>query len=151
MQFTLSWLKEHLETNASLQEITDKLTSLGLVVDKIENRGQELAPFTICKIVEANKHPSADRLQVCRVNTGSETLQIVCGAPNARAGLKAVLAQPGSIIPSTKQVLKVGKVRDVESFGMMCSANELLLGEESDGIIEVDAKAPVGESYAKWR
>src|SRR4051794_29597080 len=101
MRFTLSWLNEHLETDASLEEITDKLTSLGLVVDKIENRAKELEPFTICEILEANKHPSADRLQVCLVNTGSEVLQIVCGAPNARAGLKAVFAQPGSVIPST--------------------------------------------------
>lgn len=150
MRFTLSWLKEYLETDAALDAITNKLTSLGLVVDKVENRAQELAPFTICEIVEANKHPEADRLQVCRVNTGSEILQIVCGAPNARKGLKTVLAHPGDVIPSTKQVLKVGKVRGVESFGMMCSARELLLGEEEDGIIELDAQAPVGEPYAKW-
>src|SRR5437773_1892438 len=116
MRFTVSWLKEHLETDASLEAMTDKLTSLGLVVDKIENKAQELAPFTICEIVEAAKHPSADRLKVCRVNTGSEILQIVCGAPNARSGLKTVLAHAGDVIPSTKQVLKVGKVRDVESF-----------------------------------
>lgn len=150
MRFTLSWLKEHLETDAPLEAITDKLTSLGLVVDKVENRAQELAPFTICEIVEASKHPAADRLQVCRVNTGSEIIQIVCGAPNARKGLKTVLAHPGDVIPSTKQVLKVGKVRDVESFGMMCSTDELLLGGDSDGIIELAADAPVGEPYAKW-
>lgn len=150
MRFTLSWLKEHLETDAPLDVITEKLTALGLVVDKVENKAQELGPFTICEIVSAEKHPSADRLQVCRVNTGSEVLQIVCGAPNARAGLKTVLARPGTVIPSTKQVLKVGKVRDVESFGMMCSARELLLGEDEGGIIEVDLSAPVGESYAQW-
>jgi phenylalanyl-tRNA synthetase beta chain len=150
MRFTLSWLKEHLETKATLEEITDKLTSLGLVVDKVENKAQELAPFTICEIMEAEKHPDADRLKVCRVNTGTETLQIVCGAPNARPGLKTVLARPGDAIPATKQVLKVGKVRGVESFGMMCSARELLLGEDEGGILEVDPKAPVGESYAKW-
>lgn len=151
MRFTLSWLKEYLETDASLETITDKLTSLGLVVDKIEDKGKELAPFTICEIVETTKHPSADRLKVCRVNTGSEILQIVCGAPNARIGLKTVLAHPGDVIPATKQVLKVGKVRDVESFGMMCSARELLLGEEDDGILELGVEAPVGESYTKWR
>lgn len=150
MRFTLSWLKEYLETNAPLEVITDKLTALGLVVDKVENKGEALAPFTICEIMEAEKHPSADRLKVCRVNTGSEVLQIVCGAPNARAGLKAVLAHPGDVIPATKQVLKVGKVRDVESFGMMCSTDELLLGRDSEGIIEVDPSAPVGQSYAKW-
>ncbi len=150
MRFTLSWLKEHLETTASLDKISEKLTSLGLVVDKIENKTEMLAPFTICEIVEAEKHPNADRLKVCRVNTGKEILQVVCGASNARSGLRTVLAHPGDIIPSTKQVLKVGKVRDVESFGMMCSAQELLLGETSEGIIEVDSKAPLGESYAKW-
>jgi len=150
MRFTLSWLKEHLETDATVEAITEKLTALGLVVDKVENRAEELAPFTICKVMSTEKHPSADRLQVCRVNTGTETLQIVCGAPNARAGLKTVLAYPGVVIPSTKQVLKVGKVRDVESFGMMCSAHELLLGEDGDGILELDVHAPVGEAYAKW-
>lgn len=150
MLFTFSWLKDHLETEASLEAISDQLTSLGLVVEGIENKAEELAPFTICEIVEAEKHPNADRLKVCRVNTGTEILQIVCGGPNARKGLKTVLARPGDKIPSTKQVLKVGKVRDVESFGMMCSAAELLLGEGAEGIIEVDPKAPLGESYAKW-
>jgi len=150
MLFTFSWLKDHLETEASLEAISDQLTSLGLVVEKIENKAEELAPFTICEIVEAEKHPNADRLKVCRVDTGTEILQIVCGAPNARKGLKTVLARPGDRIPSTKQVLKVGKVRDVESFGMLCSANELLLGEGAEGILEVDSKAPLGETYAKW-
>ena len=150
MRFTLSWLKDHLETEASLDIISEKLTSLGLVVDKIENKAQELAPFTICEIVEAEKHPNADRLKVCKVNTGEEILQIVCGGPNARKGLKTVLARPGDVIPLTQQVLKVGKVRDVESFGMMCSAHELLLGTDEGGILEVDPSAPLGESYAKW-
>lgn len=150
MQFTLSWLKNYLETTASVGEITDKLTSLGLVVDKVENKSEALAPFTICEILEANRHPDADRLKVCRVNTGSEVLQIVCGAPNARSGLKTVLARPGDVIPSTKQVLKVGKVRGVDSYGMMCSADELLLEGNAEGIIELDASAPVGESYAPW-
>ena len=122
MRFTLSWLKDHLETEASLEALSDQLTSLGLVVDKIENKADALAPFKICEIVEAEKHPNADRLKVCRVNTGQEIIQVVCGAPNARAGLKAVLARPGDLIPSTKQVLKVGKVRDVESQGLMSSA-----------------------------
>ncbi|OJW48518.1 MAG: phenylalanine--tRNA ligase subunit beta [Alphaproteobacteria bacterium 41-28] len=150
MKFTLSWLKDHLETEASLELILEKLTALGLVVDKVENKAEALAPFKICEILEAEKHPNADRLQVCRVNTGTEVIQVVCGAPNARKGLKAVLARPGDVIPSTKQVLKVGKVRDVESFGMMCSAEELHLGERAEGIIEVDRDAPVGEPYAKW-
>lgn len=150
MKFTLSWLKDHLKTTASLETITDKLTSLGLVVDKVENKAEALAPFIICEVIEAEKHPNADRLQVCRVITGTEQIQVVCGAPNARKGLKTVLARPGVVIPSTQQVLKVGKVRDVESFGMLCSAQELLLGEDTHGIIEVDPKAPLGESYATW-
>jgi len=150
MKFTFSWLKDHLETTASLEAVLEKLSSLGLVVDKVENKSEALAPFAMCEIVEAEKHPNADRLKVCRVNTGQEIIQVVCGAPNARKGMKAVLAKPGMIIPSTQQVLKIGKVRDVESFGMMCSAEELLLGEASEGIIEVDPSAPLGESYAKW-
>jgi phenylalanyl-tRNA synthetase beta chain len=150
MKFTLSWLKEHFETEASLEDILEKLTSLGLVVDRVENKAEALASFTICEIIEAGKHPNADRLQVCRVNTGTEVLQVVCGAQNARKGLKTVLARPGVVIPSTNQVLKVGKVRDVESFGMLCSASELLLETESEGIFEADPSAPVGESFAKW-
>jgi len=150
MKFTLSWLKDHLEAEAPLDAILEKLTSLGLVVEEVENKAEALAPFKVCEIVEAEKHPNADRLKVCRVNTGDAVIQVVCGASNARKGLKAVLAQPGDVIPSTKQVLKVGKVRDIESFGMMCSAQELHLGEGSEGIIEVDPNAPVGESYAKW-
>ncbi len=150
MRFTLSWLKEHLETEASLETISDQLTSLGLVVEKVENKAEELVRFTICEIIETEKHPNADRLKVCRVNTGKEILQIVCGGPNARKGLKTVLARPGDTIPSTKQVIKVGQVRGVESFGMLCSASELLLGEDGGGILEVDPEAPLGESYAKW-
>jgi phenylalanyl-tRNA synthetase beta chain len=150
MKFTLSWLKEHLETEASLDEILEKLTSLGLVVDRVENKAEALASFTICEIIEAGRHPNADRLQVCRVNTGTEVLQVVCGAPNARKGLKTILAKPGVVIPSSQQVLKVGKVRDVESYGMLCSASELLLEEESEGIFEADPSAPVGESFVKW-
>lgn len=150
MKFTLCWLKEHLETDASLEQISERLSALGLVVEKIENKAEKLKPFKICEIIDAEKHPNADRLKVCKVNTGQEVLQVVCGGANARKGLKTVLARPGDIIPSTQQVLKVGQVRGVESFGMMCSAEELLLGESEHGIIEVDPEAPIGESYAKW-
>ena len=149
MKFTLSWLHDHLETTASLDTILDTLTAVGLTVDKVENRGEALTPFTVCLIEEAEKHPNADRLQICRVNTGTEVIQVVCGAPNARKGLKTVLARPGVVIPSTGQVLKVGNVRGMDSHGMMCSATELLLGTDSDGIIEVDTNAPLGKSYAK--
>lgn len=151
MRFTLSWLKDHLETDASLEAMTDQLTALGLVVDKVENKAEALAPFTICEIIAAEKHPNADRLQVCHVNTGQEILPIVCGGPNARKGLKTVLARPGNLIPLTQQVLKVGTVRGVESVGMLCSAHDLLLGEEDGGILEVDPSAVVGESYVKWK
>jgi phenylalanyl-tRNA synthetase beta chain len=150
MKFTLSWLKEHLKTDASLDVIRDTLDQLGLVVDKVENKADALASFIICEVIEAEKHPNADRLKVCRVNTGKDIVQVVCGAANARQGMKAVLALPGAIIPSSGTVLKVGKVRDVESFGMMCSAEELLLETDSEGIIEVAADAPVGEPYVKW-
>lgn len=150
MRFTLSWLKEHLDTTASLSEITDKLTSLGLVVDKVIDRTEELAPFTICQIVDTEMHPKADRLKICRVNTGTEELQIVCGGANASKGMKGVLAPVGAIIPETKQKLKVGKVRDVESFGMLCSGEELLLEPTPEGILILDEGAPVGENFAAW-
>lgn len=149
MKFTLSWLKDHLDTTASLETILTTLTAVGLTVDKVENRGEVLAPFTVCLIEAAEQHPNGDRLQVCRVNTGNEVLQIVCGAPNARKGLKTVLARPGVLIPSTGQILKVGNVRGIDSHGMMCSAGELLLGTDSNGILEVEDSALLGESYAK--
>ncbi len=150
MKFTFGWLKEYLDTSASLQEICDKLTSLGLIVDKVENRSEELEAFKICEIVDIEQHPNADRLKVCKVNTGHEMLQIVCGGANARQGLKTVLASVGSTIPSSKTAIKLGKVRDVESHGMLCSGEELLLEHQSDGIIEVDPGAPVGAVYAQW-
>ncbi len=149
MKFTLSWLRDHLETTAPLDTILDTLTALGLTVESVENKAEALAPFTVCLIEEAERHPNADRLQVCKVNTGTEVIQVVCGASNARKGLKTVLGRPGVVIPSTGQALKVGNVRGVDSFGMMCSATELLLGTESEGIVEVEPNAPLGESYAK--
>lgn len=150
MRFTLSWLKTYLDTDVSLETLLETLTQLGLVVDKVENKAEALASFTICEVVEALPHPNADRLKLCRVNTGNEIIQVVCGAPNAQAGMKAVLAHPGNLIPATQQVLKVGKVRGEESQGMLCSAQELGLSDESEGIIEVSDEAPVGESYVKW-
>lgn len=151
MKFTLSWLKEHLKTTATLEEICDRLTSLGLVVDSIEDKARELAPFTICHVVEAGKHPNADRLTLCKVDTGSEIIQVICGAPNARTGIKAILARPGAVIPSTGDVFKVGSIRGEESQGMMCSAEELKVGGGIEGqIIELPADAPVGQVYATW-
>ncbi len=150
MRFTLSWLKEHLDTSATLEEITDRLTSLGLVVDKVIDRREELAAFTICEVVAIEKHPQADRLKICHVNTGAEEIQIVCGGANANKGVKAVLAPVGSVIPLNKQKLKVGKVRDVESFGMLCSGEELLLEPTPEGIMVLDPDAPVGKNFAEW-
>lgn len=144
MKFTLSWLKAHLETEASLAEIDARLTMLGLEVEDIHDPAKDLADFTIAHIVEAEQHPNADRLRVCKVDTGSGIIQVVCGAPNARAGLKVILAQPGCFIPVTGERLKKGNVRGVESQGMMCSWRELKLGEDHDGIAELAADAPVG-------
>jgi len=149
MKFTLSWLKDHLDTKADVQAIADKLTSIGLEVESIEDAGARLKDFTVAEIVSAEKHPNADRLRLCMVNSGDkDLLQIVCGAPNARAGLKVVLARPGMVIPASGEALKVGSIRGAESRGMMCSARELLLGEDHDGIIELAADSKVGTPAA---
>ncbi len=150
MKFTLSWLKDYLETDASLDEIVAKLNAIGLEVDTVENPAEKLAPFTIAEVVDAVKHPDADKLRVCKVNTGSETITVVCGAPNARAGMRAVLGRPGDYVPGLDFTLGLRKVRGVESNGMMCSAAELELGEDHDGILDLPEDAPVGENYAKW-
>src|SRR5476651_1013402 len=145
MKFTLSWLKEHLDTEASAQVITDKLTSIGLEVESISDAGAALKDFIVGEVLTAEKHPNADKLRLCSVTAGDkESLQIVCGAPNARAGIKVVLARPGTVIPASGEALKIGTIRGVESRGMMCSARELLLGEDHDGIIELSPDAVVG-------
>ena len=149
MKFTLSWLKARLDTEADVGTIADKLTSIGLEVESIEDAGARLKDFTVAEIVSAEKHPNADKLRLCMVNAGDAApLQIVCGAPNARAGIKVVLARPGTVIPVTGEALKIGTIRGVESRGMMCSARELLLGEDHDGIIELPADARVGARAA---
>ncbi|MGI4851714.1 MAG: phenylalanine--tRNA ligase subunit beta [Janthinobacterium lividum] len=150
MKFTLSWLKEHLETTASLDQITDRLTANGLVVDSLTHRGAGLNGFKIVEIVEALPHPKADRLQVCRVNTGSDIIQVVCGAPNARAGLRTVLASPGLIIPTSRLVIRQSTIRDVESQGMLCSERELGLSDAHTGILELDSEAPIGTEFAAY-
>jgi len=144
MKFTLSWLKEHLDTTASLDEISAKLTATGLEVEGLENPGAALDGFIVAHIAEAKQHPNADRLRLCTVESGTETLQVVCGAPNARTGLKVVLARPGVKIPATGDVLKKGSIRGVESQGMLCSYAELKLTGDSAGIIELPADAKVG-------
>jgi phenylalanyl-tRNA synthetase beta chain len=148
MKFTLGWLKDHLETDAALAEIAAKLTAIGLEVEGIDDPGAALTGFVVGHVETAQPHPNADRLRLCAVSTGGETLQVVCGAPNARAGLKVVLARPGTVIPATGEALKKGAIRGVESQGMMCSARELKLGEDHDGIIELPADAPVGAAVA---
>ena len=145
MKLTLSWLKEHLDTDAGADVIAEKLTSIGLEVESVTDSSAALKDFIVAEIVAAEKHPQADRLRVCTVNAGDKTpLQIVCGAPNARAGIKVVLARPGTVIPATGDVLKPGVIRGIESQGMMCSARELLLGEDHDGIIELTGDPKVG-------
>ncbi|PLW76130.1 phenylalanine--tRNA ligase subunit beta [Cohaesibacter celericrescens] len=148
MKFTLSWLKDYLDTDASLEEILDKLTVIGLEVEEVIDPANLLKDFTVAYVEEAVQHPDADRLRVCKVNTGKEVLQIVCGAPNAREGIKVVLAQNGSVIPTNGMVLKPTKIRGVESNGMMCSEREMGLSDEHDGIMELPADAPIGEPFA---
>ncbi|MER9891076.1 phenylalanine--tRNA ligase subunit beta [Mesorhizobium sp. M0119] len=151
MKLTLSWLKDHLETDASLAEIVERLTSIGLEVEHVDDRAS-LAPFVIAKVVTAVQHPDADRLRVLTIDTGDgkPPVQVVCGAPNARAGLIGAFAAPGTYIPGIDVTLTVGKIRGVESHGMMCSERELELSEEHDGIIDLPADAPVGTSFAAY-
>jgi len=149
MKFTLSWLKDHLETEAGVQAIADKLTSIGLEVESVEDAGARLAEFTVAHVVSAERHPNADRLKLCMVDTGAGgPVQVVCGAPNARAGMKAIFARPGTTIPATGVELKVGTIRGVESHGMLCSGRELLISDDQEGIIELSADAAVGAAAA---
>ncbi|MFZ5663811.1 MAG: phenylalanine--tRNA ligase subunit beta [Pseudomonadota bacterium] len=151
MKFTLSWLKEHLDTDASLNEITDRLTAIGLELEGVENPADALRPFRVAKVLEAGPHPNADKLRLLKVDDGSgEPWQVVCGAPNARQGLVGVFGPPGTYVPGPAFTLKPAKIRDVESFGMMCSYRELELGEDHDGIIELPEDAPVGTSFADY-
>ncbi len=150
MKFTLSWLKEHLETDATVQEISDTLTRIGLEVEAIDTK-DKFAPFRIAKVLTAEKHPDADKLQVLMVDDGSgEPIQVVCGAPNARAGLVGAFAAPGTYIPGIDVTLSVGNIRGIESRGMMCSEKELEISEDHDGIIDLPEGAPIGESYASY-
>lgn len=153
MKFSLSWLKAHLDTDASLTEITDRLTDIGLELEGLENPADALRPFRVAKVVKAGPHPNADKLQLLEVDDGcAERWQVVCGAPNAKAGMIGVFGPPGTYIPGSDFTLKPAKIRDVESFGMMCSARELELGEDHDGIIELPESAAesVGQSYADY-
>src|ERR1700727_2720997 len=152
MKFTLSWLKEHLDTDEPVEKLADKLTMIGLEVENIEDKAKLLSPFTIARVISAEQHPNADRLRVCMVDTGDGSApgQVVCGAPNARAGLVSVFTAPGTYIPGKDITLGIGTIRGVESRGMLCSAGELQLSEDHDGIIELAADAPIGAAYAQW-
>ena len=144
MKFTLSWLKEHLDTDASLTEITDKLTALGLELEELTDPTEIYAPFKVAYVESAEKHPDADKLRVCIVDTGSEKIQVVCGAPNARTGMKGIFAPNGSYIPGSDITLKKGKIRGQESNGMLVSEHEMNLSDEHDGIIEVADDIEIG-------
>jgi phenylalanyl-tRNA synthetase beta chain len=148
MKFTLSWLKEHLDTGADAKTAADSLTRIGLEVEGIEDKGAALKDFTVAHVVSAEKHPNADKLKLCMVDTGDDIVQVVCGAPNAHTGMKAVFAKPGTVIPASGEALKVSAIRGVESRGMLCSMRELLLSDEHDGIIELPADAIVGAPAA---
>jgi phenylalanyl-tRNA synthetase beta chain len=148
MKFTLSWLKEHLDTKAKVEEIVDTLTRIGLEVEHVFDPGIALAPFRVAEVVKCERHPNADKLSVCEVDTGKERLQVVCGAPNARAGMKGVFAPVGSYVPGIDLTLTQAKIRGVESSGMLLSERELKLSDEHTGIIELDPKAKVGSSAA---
>lgn len=150
MKFTLTQLKRHLKTEASANEIADKLNSIGFEVEEMLDKGKDYEPFLIAEILEAVPHPDAEKLRVCKVATGKETLQIVCGAANARAGIKVVLAPVGTIIPANGMQIKAAKIRGVESFGMLCSEEELGLKETIDGILEIPASVSAGGKFADF-
>ena len=151
MKFTLSWLRDHLDTDASLDSILDALTNCGLEVEGVTDPSAAIGSFTIAEVLTAAPHPAADKLQVLTVATGSgDPVQVVCGAPNARAGMKGVFGAVGAYIPGSDLTLKVASIRGVESRGMMCSMRELQLSDEHDGIIDLPADAPVGTAYATW-
>src|SRR6188472_4155638 len=151
MKFTLSWLKDHLDTTATFDEIVETLTRIGLEVEGVEDRAKTFAPYTVAYVVSAEQHPNADQLRVCVVDIGDGTpIQVVCGAPNARTGMKSVFAPPGTYIPGKNITLGIGNIRGVESRGMLCSAAELEISDDHDGIIDLPEDAPVGQPYATY-
>ena len=140
MKITFDWLKDHLNTNLKEEKLLEQLTNVGLEVESVENLSAGLDLFKVAKIIKSEKHPNADRLKVCKVNVGEKELKkVVCGAPNAREGLITIYAPPGAIVPKTKTKLVIAKIRDVTSYGMLCSESELNLSDESDGIIELSS------------
>jgi phenylalanyl-tRNA synthetase beta chain len=152
VKFTLSWLKDHLDTDEPVEQLADRLTMIGLEVEHLEDKAKLLAPFTIARVISAEKHPNADKLRLCMVDpgNGAAPVQVVCGAPNAHTGMISVFSPPGTFIPGKNITLSIGTIRGVESRGMLCSEAELQLSENHDGIIELPADAPVGKPYAEW-
>ncbi len=150
MKFTLSWLADHLETTATVAEIAETLTDLGLEVEEVVDPAARLAGFTVGHVRAAEQHPDADKLRVCQVETDAGMTQIICGAPNARAGIRVVVAKPGAYVPGIDTTIGVGKIRGIESHGMMCSEREMELSDEHDGIIELPGDPPVGMAFADW-
>ncbi len=150
MKFTIGWLHEHLDTAADLDTVVEALTRIGLEVEGVHNPGDALKAFRVAKVLTAERHPQADKLQVLSVDAGDGPMQVVCGAPNARAGLVGVFGPPGAYVPGLDVTLKVAAIRGVESNGMMCSTRELELGEDHDGIIELPADAPVGTAFPDY-
>ncbi len=151
MKFSLTWLKDHIDTSASVEAIARTLNAIGLEVEGVEDPAQKLAGFRIARVITADRHPNADKLQVLTVDAGDgQPLQVVCGAPNARAGLVGVLGLPGAVVPANGMELKKATVRGIESNGMMCSARELELGDDHDGIIELPDDAPLGAAFADY-
>ena len=150
---SLSWIKNHLSTKASLKQVVERLTEIGLEVEGVNSPDNELDNFIICKVIKSQKHPNADKLKICDVDIGKENLvKVVCGAPNARGGLFTVYAPPGAVIPKNKMKLKVAKIRGIESFGMLCSGSELDQSSDKDGIIELNKKEKdIGNKYFKGK
>lgn len=151
MKFSIEWLKDFLDTEATVAEIAATLNRIGHEVEGIEDPADKLAGFRVAHVLTAARHPDADKLQVLTVDTGDgQPLQVVCGAPNARAGMKGVLGLPGAVVPANGMELRKSAIRGVESNGMMCSTRELELGDDHDGIIELPADAPVGTAFADY-
>ena len=151
MKITFDWLKDHLDTKLNEEKLLEQLTNVGLEVESVENLYEGLDLFKVAKIIKTEKHPNADRLKVCDVDVGEKELKkVVCGAPNAREGLITIYAPPGAVVPKNKVKLVVAKIRDVTSYGMLCSESELNLSDESDGITELSSKKyekSIGKSY----
>ena len=147
MKFTLNWLKDHLDTSKNLDNIVETLTNIGLEIENVEDKSKTFNDFTVAEVLKAEQHPDADRLKVCSVKTIDGTFQVVCGAPNARTGMKGIFAPENSFIPGTEVKLKKSKIRGVESCGMLVSEREMGISDEHDGIIEVDAKHKLGEKF----